>query len=318
VPALLIPDLDPQRFFADIWGKSWSRCRGAAERFAEVFTPADLSRHAVAGIAEGNVRQPSHTLRAAFSDPAGVGLTVGVPIEMARPLLDAGMTLAWSELQGTHPRLAALAAAVTSWVKARGAVTVGCFLSPDQQGFPWHFDMTHVFAMQIEGRKRWQLGRLGVAHPPFHLQAHALPEVKSLLDRFGLPIVPPADGDFDEVELASGDVLYLPPGTWHRAKAIGRSCHLSVLVRPVSFARLLRTVVAAVAYRRPSWRQDVQRAGEAPATRAELVVFLDERLAEARRELQAVTGEKLVATMEALAGAPLLRDLLLERGRDVI
>jgi hypothetical protein len=89
-------------------------------------------------------------------------------------------------------------------------------------------------------------------------------------------------------------------------------------MRPFGFARLLRAVIASAALGRLEWRQDVQRldlVGDAPvpATRPELLRFFAARLEEARRELAALTPERLVQALEALTVIPGLRDLLLNK-----
>jgi ribosomal protein L16 Arg81 hydroxylase len=208
-----------------------------------------------------------------------------------------------------------LAAEVGAFVGARGPVTVNSFLSPDGHGFPWHLDNPHVFALQIEGTKRWRLGRRQVVAAPFLTEAEG-PRAEAtlaLLRQLGMPIEPPSDDDSDEITLVAGDVLYMPPGVWHRASAVGGSCHISLLVRPMVFGRLLRAVVAALGIRSEMWRTDLQRM--TPETRD---AFLTERLAEARAELAAITPAHLVHTLDLLASSPLARLTLLERVRDTL
>ncbi len=309
--SLFFGDRDPGDFFAD-WGQRWWKTTGAADRFAAVFSPADLSAHALGDVIDGP--RPSLSYRAAYRDGAGSGRTFFAPLEMARALREAGMTLVWSDVQQGLPRVAELAGAIAKLVHARTPISIQCVISPDGQGFPWHYDCTHVIALQIRGAKRWWLGRKRVESPPFHQQADAMdPGRHELLASLGLRYELPNDADADEVELSAGDILYLPPGTWHRASARGESTHLSVLVRSLSFGRLLRTAMTATALRSDGWRADTQG-----MTRPELLQFLTTRLAEARRQLAAITPEQLVATADALSGSSALRDVLLDRAREVL
>jgi ribosomal protein L16 Arg81 hydroxylase len=305
---LLGGELSSERFFAERWGQRWVKTSGATDRFASIFQQAELDR-----IVPGVTR-----LSVAFYATDGTGRTFNPPLDLARTLFKAGMTLIWSDVQHAHARLAELAGGVGSWTSARGPVSVQAIVSPPGTGFPWHYDFTHVLALQISGTKRWTLGRTRVEAPPFHQQADAIrPEIHELLSRLGLKYALPDDADADEVDLAPGDVLYVPPGTWHRARAGESSCHLSVRVRPGSFARLLRARLTATAIGQPSWRAELSRL-DASGSRAALLQALTDRLAEARRQLAAITPEQLLSTMDELAGSPTLRDVLLERARDLL
>lgn len=88
---------------------------------------------------------------------------------------------------------------------------------PPAQGFAPHFDDVDVYVLQVEGRKRWR-----VAAP---LPGHALPRCSSrdFVDaEVGACML--------DVELAPGDLLYLPRGTIHQAESLpgAASLHLTV------------------------------------------------------------------------------------------
>jgi ribosomal protein L16 Arg81 hydroxylase len=313
--ALLLGAHPPETLLG-AWDRTWVHlAHDDPTRFGHVFQRGDLATSAVGPFT--GPRRPSASVRAAFADAEGVGRTVGVPLELGNALYQAGMTLAFNDLEGANPRLAQLAAAVAGFLATRGRISIASFVSPTGHGFPWHIDFTHVLALQIDGRKRWQLGRARVPAPPFHLQAEgAQPATRAVLAQLGLAIAPPDEAELDEVVMSAGDVLYLPPGTWHRASAELPSCHLSVIVHPVSFARLLRATLAAIGVRRTPWRTDVQRLDV--ADRAALLAHLAARLAEARRELAAVTPEQLAHVLDSLAASPIVRETLLERAVDVL
>jgi len=314
IPHLLLGgSLTPETFFADHWERRWAWMRGAPDRFAAVFDPADLGRRSLGALVGAGPGPGSY--RATYYDRDGIAHVFGAPLEMAEDLLAAGMTLQFTQLEQTQPRLAALAAQAAAFLGARTPITVDSFLSPDDHGFPWHLDNPHVFVLQIEGAKRWRLGRTRVAAAPFLMEAHG-PRAEAtltLLRELGLPVEPPRDDDCDELVLSAGDVLYLPPGTWHRASAVGRSCHVSLLVRPLVFGRLLRAVIATLGIRSEAWRADLQRM-DAAALRA----FLRDRLDDARRQVEALTSEHLIQMFELLATSPLARLTLLDRARDTL
>jgi bifunctional lysine-specific demethylase and histidyl-hydroxylase NO66 len=87
---------------------------------------------------------------------------------------------------------------------------------PVAQGLELHADPHDVFAVQTHGVKRW------VVHPP---------------------------GDHTpwDLELAPGDVLYLPAGTRHAAQTVDRpSLHLTIGVRTVRWRDLVRRTLETV------------------------------------------------------------------------
>ena len=108
-----------------------------------------------------------------------------------------------------------------------------CYLSPRGYGFNAHFDAHIVTQLQIEGRKRWRYSvRPGVVDPLDNGFADEGGEVRvigrspSELRSWERASV--ADATFEEVVLEPGDLLCLPPGTWHEAKAVERSLALNV------------------------------------------------------------------------------------------
>jgi len=168
--------------------------------------------------------------------PGSYTMSVDVQDEYVTGCVDAekvaghfrtGATVTWNQMNHFRPNLRALTAMLTG--KFGGRSDVVAFLTPaGQQGYPPHHDPVDVFVVQLEGRKRWRVwptpdARLaGPAHPG--------------LDSLGESLL--------DVELAPGDVLYMPYGTPHVAVACdGVSLHLSVLVRPRLWADLLTDVV---------------------------------------------------------------------------
>ncbi|MFX1678193.1 cupin domain-containing protein [Mitsuaria sp. CC2] len=87
--------------------------------------------------------------------------------------------------------------------------TANAYLAVSGAGsFKEHWDTHDVFAVQLEGRKRWRL-----YGPTWELP---LRHQTSLAHKAECPDAPV----FDEI-LEQGDVLYIPRGWWHRADPIG-------------------------------------------------------------------------------------------------
>ena len=95
-------------------------------------------------------------------------------------------------------------------------------LSTDTGGVGPHVDQYDVFLVQLTGKKRWQIGEPNAATN----------EVESELRQ-----VEPFPAKLD-VELASGDCLYVPANTAHHGTAIGTGMTLSIGFRAPARAEL--------------------------------------------------------------------------------
>jgi 50S ribosomal protein L16 3-hydroxylase len=86
----------------------------------------------------------------------------------------------------------------------------------DQVGFDWHYDVEDVFVIQTSGQKEFMLRRNVDTHPPLFNAASA--------HRFQSMSIGPQIN----CRLHAGDVLFIPSGYWHKAKALTPSFHFSV------------------------------------------------------------------------------------------
>ena len=121
------------------------------------------------------------------------------------------------------PKLAVLANDVSH--VGDGVVNLAIFLAPAGYGaFGAHFDNLDVYAVQLHGKKIWNLG-----------SEASLPRYKANLE----------DGhkllDRSEV-LSVGDLLYVPRGLPHSVQACGSefSLHVSIALNPVKWADVLQ------------------------------------------------------------------------------
>ena len=106
------------------------------------------------------------------------------------------------------------------------------YASPADAGFAIHFDQYHVMVAQLSGSKRWRFSPAPVVDAPIasgKLDASGAPVWCDPHD--GMPIArddgqlidPPDLDKLEEAVLTEGDFLYLPPGSWHVARALGHS-----------------------------------------------------------------------------------------------
>ncbi len=108
------------------------------------------------------------------------------------------------------------------------AVTASAFWSRGDLRAPVHFDDHDIVVIQLRGRKRWYLGDAPAGLENFWDQ---------------IPGPAPALGEHSVVDLAPGDVMFVPRGTVHTVDAAEESLHLALGFIPVTLREL---VVAAV------------------------------------------------------------------------
>ncbi|MEO7246032.1 MAG: cupin domain-containing protein [Rubrivivax sp.] len=156
----------------------------------------------------------------------------------------------------------------------------------DGGGVGPHLDSYDVFLLQVQGRRRWQIGR--VAEPEWQTGAPL-----RLLQRF--------EPEHDWV-LEPGDLLYLPPGWGHEGSAVGGECMTaSIGFRAPARDELARELLTRLAEDLPDdplrYADPAQPATAHPgALPAGLVDFALAALARAQRSpraLRAVLGEWL-------------------------
>lgn len=102
-------------------------------------------------------------------------------------------------------------------------VNANLYLSPSGSGaFNYHADETDVFALQLEGKKRWEVcGRL---LPDVNAPAVKWDAVDTMAEWYQALVT-----NCTSIELKRGDILYLPIGTIHRAHGTGvDSLHCTV------------------------------------------------------------------------------------------
>jgi hypothetical protein len=108
---------------------------------------------------------------------------------------------------------------------------------PNSQGFLPHYDDHDVLILQIEGAKTWHVYDSLPVVPTHELR------LRDLFAKDDLPA--PSD-----VILEAGDVLYLPRGRVHAAKAtLEPSIHLTLGIHPPSVLALISKAVEALGYR---------------------------------------------------------------------
>ena len=103
--------------------------------------------------------------------------------------------------------------ALKGWMEApRG---IEAHVGERGSGLFWHSDLCPFLAVQLSGRKRWDLARIRTPGAP---------------DRNLTRVDPPSE--FESVDLDSGDALYVPSHFAHRTEALSESLSLSLAFEP--------------------------------------------------------------------------------------
>lgn len=221
-----------------------------------------------------------------------------VQLQLAR-----GSSLVANDLEDMSLPVARLAAGLSSEFAARiGANVYSSFKGV--RAFGPHFDLHHVFAVQIEGEKLWRLYKNRMPDPvDMPVQG---PDLPLWFQRNCGPVM-------QEVRMKPGDVLYLPRGWFHDALAEdGASLHVTFSVAPL-YGRILFKLLESAAMQDPAFRkyfppveqaggkalqQHLGHLGQKLAALCALPDFLDE-VAMTQNRLRPRTGEySLPAQME--------------------
>jgi ribosomal protein L16 Arg81 hydroxylase len=288
ISRLLAPIL-PEAFLAEHWNRRALHIPGMPEKFAGLFDRAAW-KHSL----------PScRSLKASYRDADGWLRDFPIVPEQTEHLFGAGMTICAGFLPETGP-LGSLLAGLRRDLLTPAKPYFNCYYSPDGHGFNLHIDDHSVFILQIEGSKHWLFSSVpGVENPTRGFQ---FPPGRSAVKLPWGHFTRPETESLETVLLVPGDVLYLPPGTWHEARASGSSLALTLAYERVTAAAVVRETLAA--------RLDHlgALAGPAPAVLAADGDPAPERFADLREALHQLVDdvgvEEFAAAWHRLAADP--------------
>ena len=174
----------------------------------------------------------------AVTSPGGVGAGIAdqVDPDKVRRLYAEGTSVVLQALHRTWPPVEEFAQQLAA--DLGHPVQVNSYLTPpDNQGFDAHYDVHDVFVLQVHGTKHWQV------HPPVQDRPH---RDEPWNDRSQQVRAAAQASPLLEVELRPGDVLYLPRGFLHSARACGvASLHLTVGIHAWTGRHVADAVLAA-------------------------------------------------------------------------
>jgi ribosomal protein L16 Arg81 hydroxylase len=134
--------------------------------------------------------------------------------------MENGATICINGMERAHPKLRRAARLIRSELSYAGIVDFRAYLSPPGHGFDLHFDARVATTLQIAGTKRWWFSSEPAVRFPLENSS------RSARSRAQYRI--PKLSTLQSVLLRPGDVLCLPAGVWHCAKAKTMSLALNM------------------------------------------------------------------------------------------
>ncbi len=299
--ASLLYPLDRQGFLDAYWQRAPLHLTGWPDRLAGVFDRSGLHKALALQHEAGlSVRVSGDHV----DDDGGAGPHRLVAATDLAEHLSSGTSVCVDPIERADPALARLAADLRDEIGHLGPVSVKCYFSTPGYGFNTHLDAHVVTTLQLEGRKWWRVSpRPGVEFPVDNAFVDAAGDVRvigrppSALRDWERPVV--RREEFVDVLLEPGDVLCLPAGTWHEAKAADEpSLALNVSFTAADLTGLLAGLAGQRLLDDSNWRM-----GLPPArTPAELGGVLAARAEQLARTLRAVAADPRSAE-QLLGGA---------------
>jgi Cupin superfamily protein len=192
-------------------------------------------------------------LRAYARSSDGAGQEFAITAAQIDELVWSGMTVQAQGFQRAHPPVAAVIRALREELGFVGMITANIFFSSPHSGYGVHFDDREVFNIQLEGTKDWRCAATpAIASPPFGAKVEDLASLREANPWFQPQA--PRPRALRPCTLAPGDLLYMPPGTWHEASANEPSLSITFNFHHPSRARVLADQLVSVLLRDDDWR----------------------------------------------------------------
>ncbi len=210
---------------------------------------------------------------------------------MMEALFNAGSSLCFGPVHARHSELSAFVDSIKTELAIGSDVYMTCYVTPPHSGSTMHYDCQNVFFCQVSGAKHWKYSATpACSYPPMNLDESSLKSVAHIKSS-GIEVVPPSNCEMIETTLNVGDVLYLPPGTWHQPHTTDKaSLHYTLTFSPFGLQHVLLTMVRYIALSNPKWRKDLRYLSE-----PQLIDALQQGLDELGNAVRRLDGKALLA-----------------------
>lgn len=123
-------------------------------------------------------------------------------------------------------------------------VSLNLYLNQKAEGIKPHFDVHHIFIIQLEGKKTWEIGPMNKERPRYDFAPGAA--------------TPPENEKFNiKLELVPGNILYLPIGLWHKTTTEERSLHLAIGLMTPDWVQVLKGYIQYVSDNCPDFKKQL-------------------------------------------------------------
>jgi ribosomal protein L16 Arg81 hydroxylase len=288
----LLHPITPEKFLEEYWEQKALHIRGTPDKFVRLFDRDRFDRAILH--ANFDKRAPSSFgIRAFWRNRHGLYAAIEIEPHQVREAFASRTTICVNDITAGDAELARFAAHIKRQLNLASPVHFSCYLSPEGEGLDTHYDARHATVIQISGRKLWRYSLLPAAHYPAR---NAIVEqdgrVRYADNRLAKDVATPDESQFEEVMLEPGDVLYLPPGCWHNAKASGESSlALTMSCSSPGFLSLLVPELERVLQQKVEWRALVPAALAAQTPEAEMPAEARRFIAARLTELQELLGK---------------------------
>lgn len=211
-------------------------------------------------------------------------------------LLAMGASVIAGDVQELTPELRDLSRHLAREFAGQVGANIYCSFG-GVQAFETHYDLHHVFAIQVEGEKTWRLYE-NRAEAPVDFPVEDASGRRWFAETRGALMT--------EVRMRPGDVLYLPRGWYHDALTTdGASLHVTLSVTPL-YGRIMFRLLEAAAMQDPAFRAWLPSGVDGGGQLGEHLASLGLRLAElsalpAFRDEVLMAQERLVPRSSAYA-----------------
>ena len=202
--ASLLSPLSVETFLNHYFGKRPLVIRGTPGKFDALMKPRDFIR---------NLDQAKE-IRCVFGELRQATISPGD----IREMFEAGGTICVTGIDRAHGTLRTAARRIEKEIGYGGRVDFRAYLSPPGSGFDIHYDARVATSLQLEGSKTWwYTEHPDSPYPTENSPRHDMNKIRRHVAKLKVY----------RINLRPGDLLCLPPGVWHKAKA-GRGGSLAL------------------------------------------------------------------------------------------
>src|SRR6187549_2849924 len=248
----LLNPISCEEFVNSYFGRRSVFVEGGPEKIGDIFSWEKLDKALERG---AKIQDKRYNIMASFARGEDTGSSkqmVEASSQQVESLFKQGATICITNIHMADPALARWAQTIRSQLNFSGTVGVNCYLSPDGAGLSTHYDKRVVTNIQVAGRKRWRYST--EAAKPWPDQNAVYQDGSFEPGGAADPGKLPPQLEMREVEMKPGDLLCLPAGAWHAAKAVGESLAINMYFQPRNFLEQLTPMLQSFASANGNWR----------------------------------------------------------------